>query len=297
MKTTLRIIRWFHWVFIYILLFGLFFGQIHPGVHAVAWTQPVLHEGNKLVETWRFRDAERIQTEHISLFYPPSLKPQARLIAREAERVYARFEQRYGLPLNDPVPVFLFPDRTSLQEHFFWHKGQSASGVYYSGAIYLLNPHIWDQKLPDPKADPQTWAKRFRRQGPLVHEFAHLYLDKITKGNYPRWYTEAFAQWVEYKEIGYEWTPGSNQRPDALYAYSDLLRHFDDLPDQALAYRESFLFLQWSIRRQGEDSLGKLHKELKRGQDFAAAWQEVYGETPDDSFRQWARQAGYQLRD
>ncbi|PTM56868.1 peptidase MA family metallohydrolase [Desmospora activa] len=251
--------------------------------------QPVLHQSNHWWEAWRFRDGHVIEGSRAHVYYRSSdMKAQGQLVAAEADRVLRTFEQEYNFTPTRPVPVFLFPDRESLQNHFSWSHAQSATGVYFSGSIYLLNPEIWYRGFPRADENPQEWAQLFREKGPLVHEVAHLYLDRVTGGNYPLWYTEAFAQWVEYDQLGYEWVVPANRLNDrALYSYDDLRNRFDQLDNQALAYRQSFLLVRHMVEEQGEDKLDHLHRLLGRGIPFETAWEQIYGETAAESHRRW----------
>ncbi|OYD07951.1 hypothetical protein [Paludifilum halophilum] len=276
-------------LFLFFISFTLlfFFGWSHQG-QVIA--QPVLHQGNHWLEAWRFRDGEVLETTRVKIYYPSAMRTQARLISREAEQMLKTFEKRVHFQLNHPVPVFLFPDRDSLQSHFSWKKKQSATGVYFSGAIYLLNPEVWHEGFPSAKKAPEKWARLFREKGPLYHEIAHLYLDKATGGNYPIWYTEAYAQWVEYRELGYEGaTPANRLNGQSPYRYEDLVHRFEQLPNQSLAYRQAFLLLRTTVERKGEGRLRDLHRRLSRGDSFDAAWEQVFGESTEESYRHWKR--------
>lgn len=275
---------------LFLICFSLFFsfGFSHQGM---VFTQPVLHKGNHLLESWRFRDGDVLKTDRINLYYPASMAKQAVLVSREAEQVLKSFENRYNYTFNKPVPIFLFPDRESLRSHFSWKKGQSATGVYFSGAIYLLNPDVWYEGMPSIEESPEKWAQEFHEKGPLYHEIAHLYLDKSTGGNYPIWYTEAYAQWMEYRELGFEWITPSNQLTRRhLYTYPDLRDHFEQLRNQSLAYRQSFLFLRMIVEQEGEDSLNRLHRQLAKGVAFDQAWKQVFDKETAESYQDWISQ-------
>lgn len=274
------------WLVASILLFSFL---ISP--QGKMFAQPVFHKGNHLLESWRFRDYQQWPGDRVIVYYHPGFEDQAKLVAKEADQALSVFREQYGFDPGKPVPVFLFPDRYSLREHFAWNHGRSATGVYFSGAIYLLNPEVWSEGFPSVSEDPKRWALLFHERGPLYHETAHLYLDRYTGGNYPLWYTEAFAQWVEYRELGYEWViPANNLSRQELYDYRDLERNFDQLPNQALAYRQSFLWLRWMVETHGESSLDHLHDRLSRGIPFDSAWKQVFGHSPGVSFEEWRQQ-------
>ncbi|EGK10353.1 hypothetical protein HMPREF9374_2474 [Desmospora sp. 8437] len=271
------------------LLFILLLTFLSP--QGKMFAQPVLHKGNQVLESWRFRDYQQWSGKNVIVTYHSGFRNQAKLVAQEMDRVLAGFEKEYGFDPGRPVPVFLFPDRTSLQDHFSWDEDQSATGVYFSGAIYLLNPQVWSEEFPSAELEPTRWALLFHKQGPLYHETAHFYLDRYTGGNYPLWYTEAFAQWVEYRELGYQWVvPANDLSRHPLYEYRELADRFQQLPNQALAYRQSFLWLRWMVEAHGDSSLDRLHHRLSRGIPFDSAWKQVFGSSPGESFEEWRRQ-------
>ncbi|MFD1397619.1 hypothetical protein ACFQ49_16380 [Kroppenstedtia eburnea] len=271
------------------LLFILLLTFLSP--QGKMFAQPVLHKGNQVLESWRIRDYQQWSGKNVIVTYHSGFRNQAKLVAQEMDRVLAGFEKEYGFDPGRPVPVFLFPDRTSLQDHFSWDEDQSATGVYFSGAIYLLNPQVWSEEFPSAELEPTRWALLFHKQGPLYHETAHFYLDRYTGGNYPLWYTEAFAQWVEYRELGYQWVvPANDPSRHPLYEYRELADRFQQLPNQALAYRQSFLWLRWMVEAHGDSSLDRLHHRLSRGIPFDSAWKQVFGSSPGESFEEWRRQ-------
>ncbi|SFF78530.1 Peptidase [Planifilum fulgidum] len=267
-----------------LFLAGLLLPALPINVPAAA--RPVMYEGSEWLEGWRFRDSAKLETERFILHYPPSMKGKAEAILREAERVASDFERMFGFRLKKPVPVYLFPDRKTMQKRFSWPPDQSATGVYYAGGIYLLDPEEWMGEPLDPRRE--KWRRRFHEEGPLYHEFAHLYLDAATRGNVPRWYNEAFAQWVEYRAVGYEWrVPENDLDRNPIYGYPDLRDRFDLLPNKAMAYRQSFLFFSHQLDERGWKAMRRLHRELARGRSFEKAWKRAFDESVEQSFHKW----------
>ncbi|WP_380705014.1 peptidase MA family metallohydrolase [Salinithrix halophila] len=289
MNTNPLGIRWkgfFFFLITFVLLFSFGFSR-----QGMSIAQPLLHQGNYLLETWRFRDGKTVEGPRSIVYHTSSQERQALLVSKEAEQVLRTFEKRYHFRPEQPVPIFLFSDRRSLSDHFSWNKSQNATGIYFSGSIYLLSPEAWNETFPSAAHAPGKWARLFHERGPLYHEIAHLYLDQTTRGNYPVWYTEAFAQWVEYQELGYEWViPANRLAGQPLYTFDDLTKRFNQLPNQALAYRQSFLFLRSMAEKHSESSLDNLHTRLSEGAPFSNAWRQVFGESPKESYKQWQHQ-------
>lgn len=279
-------IRRLHWLVLILTGFLLF--TLSNGLQYVsAATRSVMYEGSEWLEGWRFRDSSRLETDRVILYYPKGMRKEAKAILRETERVASDFENMFDFKMKRPVPVYLFPDRTSMQRRFSWTSDQSATGVYYAGGIYLLNPEMW---MGEPLADhnQKQWQRRFHEEGPLYHEFAHLYLDAMTRGNVPRWYSEAFAQWVEYRAVGYEWrVPENDLDQNPMYSYPDLRDRFDLLSNKAMAYRESFLFFKHQLDKRGWDAVRRLQRDLTKGFSFEMAWKRTYEESVEQSFFKW----------
>ncbi|AQS57279.1 peptidase MA family metallohydrolase [Novibacillus thermophilus] len=251
--------------------------------------QPVFREGNQMMENWRFRYMERTESENFSLLHPGERREEAAAVLDVAERIYTQLTADYALPQDQLITIVLFPDRTSMQERFGWHYGQSATGVYYGGVIYLLSPDDWSNAAAiPPLSDINAWKQYFYRQGPLAHELAHYYLDQMANGNFPRWYTEGFAQWIEYELIGYEWLePHNVLHEEPLYDYDQLSRSFDQLHNQALAYRQSFMWYRYLLEEYGEEKMDELHALMRRRWPFSTAWKAVYGQTEAKLLNEW----------
>jgi hypothetical protein len=105
----------------------------------------------------------------------------------------------------------------------------------------------------------------------MVHEFTHLVFDHMTRGNYPRWFTEGLAQYVEYKVNHYEWRTSSNSLSNNEYNMTQLDNDFDELPNQSLAYRESLAAVRYIAEVHGEEKLCQVIEALAVGRDIRQA--------------------------
>lgn len=241
-----------------------------------------------MIENWRFREMESEASEHFTIMYPADRSREGEAMLEVAERVYAAFTSDYDLPGDPSIPLVLFPDRTNMQERFGWTHEQSATGVYYGGVIYLLSPDDWAKTDVPQISDTAAWKEYVFKEGPLVHELAHYYLDQLANGNFPRWYTEGFAQWVEYDLIGYEWlVPHNILHNEPLFNYDKLSESFDRLHNQALAYRQSFMWYRYLLEEYGEEKMGDLHSNMQNRLPFSKAWAAVYGKTERQLFNEW----------
>lgn len=264
-----------------------------------ALTQPVFRYTHQFIEQQiRYAAWEQDRSEHFRLFYLPDDEPYVPLILQEAEAVYEAFAERFQFVPGPTVPLVLFGDDRQMQERFGWSGHVSASGVYFGGVIYLLSPRtLWPYDHAAALRDGRL-GMRYHREGPLYHEYAHLYLDVLANNNFPRWYTEGLAQLVEYEMIGYEWLGDDNRlNQQPIYTFRQLHDSFDELENVALAYRQAFKWVQFVYSVHGEEKKQAFHRQLAQAVPFARAWRNVFGESPEQSYDRWledVRKGGYE---
>lgn len=141
-------------------------------------------------------------------------------------------------------------------------------------------------------ADPDEQARVFRETGPMVHELTHLILDYRTRGNYPRWFSEGLAQFEEYRLMGYLWIEPESSLDQPLYTLKQLQTDFESLPNQALAYRQSFLMVDFMVRAYGQAGLSKTIEELAKGSSFRRAMNNSTGTQLaqfEESWLEWVK--------
>lgn len=217
---------------------------------------------------------------HVVLRYRPADERVAPLVLQTAEDAWTHVAALLGhTPARAPL-IVLHEDRHSLRAAYGWGERERALGVYSDGVIRLLSPRVWISTR-----DPAVLARVFRRTGPVAHELAHLVLDDATAGNYPHWFSEGVAQWVERHVSGFEWVEATALSGRAPYSLDELRRSFAALPNQALAYRQAFLLVAALEDAAGPDSLARLIDQLARGRPFEAAFAAVAGRPLEDLAR------------
>ncbi|MDU4961016.1 MAG: peptidase MA family metallohydrolase [Sporomusaceae bacterium] len=229
------------------------------------------------------RDYSVVATEHFTVRYRDGDHTMAQLVADAAEQAYEPVTAMLGQELNRKTLIVMYPDRGELRKAFGWSGDESAMGVYWGGVIQVLSPRDWMRS--------GVTAAEFIQSGPMVHEFTHLIFDHQTNGNYPRWFTEGLAQYAEYRINGYEWLTRTNSLSGQLYSIDDLDRRFDELPNQSLAYRQSFAAVRYIAEVHGEDALRSITGQLRDGRSFKQAITVVLAMSYadyDQSWRQWA---------
>jgi hypothetical protein len=174
-----------------------------------------------------------IRTAHFIIKYPAGDGADAAIVASQVERAYAFVFSRMGGRPADPVVVRV-ETRAALAADLSVPPEQDPLGAYWRGVIWLLTPSAY---LPGSAAQRQA---AFATVGPVAHELTHLADDDITGGRMPAFLDEGMAQYIQWRFSGYLWLQASNTFCQPHYSWSQLVSDFDSLPNQALAYRESF---------------------------------------------------------
>lgn len=222
-------------------------------------------------------------SEHFILWFTETDRDAVDMILQSAEASYGPVTERLGYkPPTERIPMILYPGRDELRQAFGWKNGESAMGVYWSGTIRLLSPNVWiDEEKPEIR------RQIFQHLNPIAHELTHYTLDYLANGNYPRWFTEGLAQYVEYTMIGYLWVEPTSSLKQTLYSMEALDDQFDQLDNQPLAYRQSYLLVEYLVRQYGEENLEALISQLKEGKPFPLAFRSIYGKSEAELYIDW----------
>lgn len=210
-----------------------------------------------------------IKTEHYNIKYTSWDDEWVPLVASAAEDAYTSVTGVFGEEPTGRTTIVIYPNSGSLARSFGWDRDEKAMGVYWAGSIRVLSPREW-MTADDP-------ADRFAKEGPMAHEFAHLMVDEITRGNYNRWWTEGIAQYVEKRTTGFEFAdPFAGGKEPSYYQLASLDRNFDKL-DQSIAYWESLQAAEYIAATGGEDSLFRVMAGLGEGRNLPGAIENTLG--------------------
>lgn len=256
------------WLVTPLLLTALLATSLHQPQAAV---YNAVRDVNRWRTTTSLHGYTPLEGTHFAVWYTERDRNAAPIILRVAEDLYPTLVQQLHFTPSERVQLVIYPDRASLRQAFGWSDQESALGVYFGGTIRLLSPNVWAGTN-----DPVEMEKAFRQTGPISHEFTHLALDYRTSGNYPHWFSEGLAQWVEQRVTGYVWLEPENRLDQPRYSLAQLDRDFDQLPNVALAYRESYLLVDFLAQRGGDASIGALVDRLAEGQSFSQAVEAQY---------------------
>lgn len=209
---------------------------------------------------WRTADFREEQSQHFVIKYTAEDEDQIPLIKGAAEKAYEEVTDVFGRKPEAPVTMVVYPDEASLARSFGWDKDEQAMGVYWGGTIRILSPRAYI------KGDPVE--ETFYREGPMVHEFTHLMVDEVSRGNYNRWWTEGVAQYVEKQITGFELEGPAS--PYSFYELGTLEKKFDSL-DQKTAYWESLKLVEMIAQRYGEEKIYDILTALGQGMSIKQA--------------------------
>lgn len=247
----------------------------------------LFREGLRQKALWSTRTMPTLNGDHFKIRYTLGNEQDAVLVLTAAERFYYPIAEKYGFTGKGKIPIIVYNSRVELNHHFGWEANESAMGVYWAGVIRVLSPQVWIDE-----ANPEMYQEKFMQSGPMAHEFTHLVVDYITAGNYPRWFTEGMAQFEEYKLTGFEFEalPATLDQPP--YPLAEMNLRFDELPNQPLAYRQSYLAVRYIAEVHGEDTLKEILKNLAAGNKMEIALEKALGvkmKTFEENYLNWAR--------
>lgn len=274
--------RWGYWLLVPLSVLSLatFLWRTWPQPRTVAYR--LYREQGRERTLEQVASYERQRSDHFELYYTESDRDVADLVLETAESVYDEVVEQMGFQPAGRVPVILYPNRHELRQAFGWGRGESALGVYWHGTIRLLSPNAWLNRT-----DKNKQGKAFQKQNPIAHELTHYLLDYMTSGNYTRWFTEGLAQRIERRVTGFLWIESNSTLKQPLYALADLRDRFDSLQNQPLAYRQSYLLVEYMAQTHGEESLSRLVNLLANGVAFEPAVEQIYRMDMDEIYTGW----------
>ncbi|MEG6522746.1 peptidase MA family metallohydrolase [Desulfotomaculum sp. 1211_IL3151] len=268
-----------------LLILAAFFMKMPYTIKNTSYT--LFREGMRQKALWSTKTMTTLNGDYFKVRYTPGNEQDATLVLTAAERFYSPIAEKYGYTGKGRIPIIVYNSRADLNRNFGWEANESAMGVYWAGVIRVLSPQVWIDE-----ADPEMYREEFIQSGPMAHEFTHLVVDYITAGNYTRWFTEGMAQYEEYKLTGFEFDSLQATLDQPLYPLAEMNLHFDDLPNQPLAYRQSYLAVRYIAEVHGEDVLKEVLKNLASGNKMEIALEKSLGvkmKNFEENYQNWAK--------
>lgn len=248
------------------------------------WLYPLVRQATQYKINYQTRDMPAKETPHFIVKYTEPDADMADMVATAAEAAFAPVTGALNYTPGGKTLILIYPDRESMQKAYGWAGDASAMGFYWGGVIQVLSPKAWMKNAQS--------TEEFITTGPIAHEYTHLVLDYLARGNYSRWFTEGLAQYMEYRLNGYEWITAGNRLTGQLYTMEELRSDFDELPNQALAYRQSLAAVRYIAEVYGDAKLGQVLSYLQAGVKVDKAIEKSLGldaATFEALVNQWAK--------
>ena len=236
---------------------------------------PLLRELQYELILFRTKEFHIKETEHFIIRYEQEDEEVIDLVARAAEEKYLDMTKMFQYAPKGKINVIVYENPQLLMKNTNLKQGKPPMGVYYASTIQILSPRLWVDEEEDMEF-------LFLNQGPMVHEFAHLLVDDLTRGNYPLWFTEGMALYQEYVQTGYEWGKDLAYLGEP-YTIEELTTNFHGL-DEMLAYKRSFELIRGLAEREGFDGLQEVLKELNKGRELNEAHLKVFGRSVEELY-------------
>lgn len=202
-------------------------------------------------------DAYMVVNEKSYNIYSPDM--EISLTELEFEEYGDRVLEFFGIENYKTVDIIMHRDRIFFHDLMGISLDRPTQGAYIGGKINILY-----EDTPD--LMPNVF----------VHELTHHVTANIARGNYPPWFAEGLALYMEYYILGYEW---GHELGDISYIdILDLSDRFWDL-DEYIAYRRSFEIVRDIIEVNGIEGINHFLRQLGKGTSFFKAYERVYGDS------------------
>ena len=198
------------------------------------------------------------ETEHFVFRYMPADKDIINMIKSNSEKRYGELVKVFGYQPKEKILIIVFPKMDLMNEALRIPTGQKSMGIYYSGFISIVSPKEWEQARNE-----KEFIEIFNYSGPILHELTHYFVDIRTNGNYPAWFTEGVALYLEKQLSGFEWGEGVKYNI-APYTVYELAQNFEGL-DCDYAYRRSYEIISEYVKANGLQSLLDTMDKLGEG--------------------------------
>ncbi len=223
---------------------------------------------------FRTRDWNSLKDKQFHIKYQDQDSNKIDLVLETIKMDFEKVNKVLNYTNEVKVPIIVYPNGESLGKSFGWDADESAMGVYWAGVIRILSPNEW---ISEDLSYDRAKAK-FRKKGPMVHEYAHLVVDYRTRGNYTRWFTEGIAQLVEKEITGFQFDNVALETDKSdWYDLKNMDRDFDSLPNQSLAYSQSLIMIEYLVEHYGYQGLNTILNHLGTGKTLNQAFQVVTG--------------------
>ncbi len=208
-------------------------------------------------------------------------------------RAKTNLSAKYGLELQQPTIVEIFPNQKDFGVRTFGMPGNPGFlGVCFGAVITANSP-------ASAGGHPSNW------EAVLWHEFCHVITLQFTKNKMPRWLSEGISVYEELQEnpvwgqsmtpryremiLGKDFTPLGQLSAAFLTPKTEMHLQF--------AYYESYLAVDFMVKKFGIDALRKILRDLGEGTEIntAIAKHTAPLDEVEKEFEKFAKQRAEQL--
>lgn len=190
------------------------------------------------------------------------------------ERARDRLTQKYGLTLDQPITVEIYPDPKDFAVRTFGMPGHPGYLGVCFGPVVTIN---------SPATQRANW------ESVLWHEFTHVITLSLTKNKMPRWLSEGISVFEE-TQADPSWGRPMNVayrqrildgRLQPIRQMSGAFLQAKSQDDILFAYAQSALVVEFMVERYGFDSVKALLASLRRGTEINQALTETVAPLDD----------------
>lgn len=198
-------------------------------------------------------------------FHPDEAAILRELVPPLAAEAMASMSRRYGVQVDGPVLVELFPRHDDFAVRTLGLPGMlGALGACFGRVVTLDSP-----RARDPGA--------FHWGATLWHELAHVIALQLSKQRVPRWFTEGLSVYEERlargewgREAEFDFVRGLDQ--GLAIPLASLNEGFSDPRRIVLAYQQASLVVEYVVERFGHDAIVRMLRAYGEGLDDEAVF-------------------------
>ena len=199
---------------------------------------------------WRVK-----RTEHFDVHYYPSEAQGAEIVARMAERSYARLSRLLSYSFKERKPIIVYASRGDFaQSNVFGDLGEGTGGV--TDFVHQRNTFFLEMDLAE-------------TEHVMTHEMVHQFqfdvysrghsgagVQSLVQNGPPLWWGEGMS---EYLSIGPD-HPATDAviRDAALNGTLPTIKQMTDDPNRFFPYRYGESFWRWIGQRWGDEIIGEI---------------------------------------
>lgn len=164
----------------------------------------------------------------------------------------------------EKINIILYPHKEDLSKAMgISYSEKPPTGVYYAGVINILSPSTFSEE--------KEWEQMaaFLKDGPIIHEMCHYFLDIKTRGNYEPWFSEGVALYYEKKYTNFTWRADLNGVSEGIRPLH--MKSYFKEENEIKAYRCAFEIIDDFVSEKGEKGLMEIYDKLHSGIQFDLA--------------------------